>query len=74
MNKYITSCPKCGDPDCLRAEASIDLMIQYDGKYFSYEDDGNEPIANSWYCFACGETFTFEEVENHAIKLMKEAE
>jgi hypothetical protein len=67
-SKLIDICPKCGG-EGLRGEATIDMLVYYDGKYFTYDEDGNEPTVTSWYCFECGEYFTLEQVEAQAKKL-----
>ena len=64
----VNICPKCGD-DGLRGEATIDMVMYYKDGCFYYEDDGNEPTVDSWYCFCCGETFTLAQVEAQAKKL-----
>lgn len=70
-NISIDTCPKCGE-DGLRGEATQDMRIYYKDGYFYYEDDGNEPRVDSWYCFCCGETFTRQQVEAQAEKLQAE--
>ena len=70
--KLIDQCPRCKAYG-LRGEATIDMIVYYnlEGKYFWYEEDGDAPIVNSFYCFSCGETFTLQEIEEHAEKLIE---
>lgn len=66
----IDICPTCGE-DCLRGEATIDMHIYYENGVFYFDECGNEPIVDSFYCWACGNTFTLQEVENQARKLLE---
>ena len=71
-SKLIDQCPRCKAYG-LRGEATIDMNVYYslEGKYFWYDEDGNEPTVSSFYCIECGETFTLQEVEEHAEKLIE---